>query len=250
MRNYIIFSILVIVGLVLLVLQTNLTTANTFWYNTLGNVANTLLVGGTLSLLYNIFVKNSEDENLMRMMKISFSIHDSGLRQILTNSSDYKFSGLLIKSESFVAIMNDGLRWVGNHSPELEQRFNKASTNTEFFLVDPNSRFCEALAIKTNVTLLDLQNKIKQTVSLIESTYQRSSQRGKLCIYLMKNYPTQSIFMTEDKIVTTPYQVASGRNTIPLFEYDIQENRKTIAFHISNDVENVRRESQTYVSKP
>lgn len=250
MRKYVIFSILIIFGLLLLLAQTNIEDKNSFWYITIGNIANTFLVGATLSLLYQLVLKNEEDEHLMKMLKISFSVHDSGLRQILTNSADYRFSPLLNSSTNFIAIMNDGLRWAGNYSVDLEQRFNRDGTTTEFYLVDPDSEFCKALAAKTDVNLIDLQNKIKQAKSLIETTYDRTSKKGILKIYYLKNYPTQSIFLTETKVVVTPYQTASGRNVIPLFEYEYTDNKRSIGYHISTDVENIRRESFLVFSRP
>lgn len=249
MRKYVIFSILIIAGLLLLLGQSNIDDKNSFWYITVGNIANTFLVGATLSLLYQLVLKREEDNHLMKMLKISFSVHDSGLRQILTNSADYKFSPLLQSSNSFVAVMNDGLRWVGNHSVEIEERFDKAGTVTEFYIVNPDSDFCKALAAKTEVKLEELQNKILQTKRLIESTYERSKKKGNLKIYHLKNYPTQSIFIADEKIVVTPYQTASGRNVIPLFEYEYNENKKSIGFHITNDVENMRKESTVVYEK-
>lgn len=248
MRAYIILSILIISGLLLLLFQTSFT-PNTFPYNTVGNIANTFLVSGTLSLLYNIFYKKEDEANLLKMLKISFSVHDSGLRQILTNSSDYKFSNLLQNSDKFIAVMNDGLRWVGNHSTLLEERFSKKGSLTEFYLADPESEFCKSLATKTEISLADLQAKITQTVKLITTTYERSTKKGDLKIYYLKNYPTQSIFLTEDKIVVTPYQVASGRNVIPLYEYEYKEGKKSIGYHISTDIENVRIESKLIEDK-
>ncbi|MGN7722286.1 hypothetical protein [Chitinophaga sp. 22620] len=248
MKNYIIFSVLIIIGLTLLLLQTK-ALPNSFWYNTLGNVSNTMLVGGTLSLLYNLLIKKDDENNLMQMLRISFSVHDSGLKQILTNSADYRFSDLLGSAELFVAVMNDGLRWIGNHSPDIEQRFNRKGSMTEFFFVDPQGVFCDPLAKKTDVTLAHLQQKIDQTISLINSTYDRSQKQGSLRVYYLKNYPTQSIFLTEDRIIVTPYQIASGRNIIPLFEYEYKVGNKSIGYHISNDIENVRRESQLIVDK-
>ncbi|MBK9730022.1 MAG: hypothetical protein IPO83_01835 [Chitinophagaceae bacterium] len=110
--------------------------------------------------------------------------------------------------------------------------------------MDPETEFCISLATKTGIQVQDLQNKIHQTVKLLTTTYDRSSKKGKLNIYYLKNYPTQTIFLTEDKIVVTPYQVASGQNVIPLFEYDYNENKKSIGYHISTDIDNVRIESK------
>lgn len=242
MKKFAIIAILIIIGLLLLLWQTNIK-VNSFLYFMVGNVANTLIVGATLSLLYQFFQKEDDEKNLLRMLKISFSVHDSGLRQIMTNSADYKFDALLKNYSKFVAVMNDGLRWTGNHSVQLEERFAKNGTETEFYFVDPESDFCKALGKKTDVTNENLKNKILQTVELIKTTYNRSEKKGILRIYFLKNYPTQSIFLTEDKIIVTPYQIASGRNIIPLFEYELNNNKKSLAFHIANDLDNVKKES-------
>jgi hypothetical protein len=245
MRSYIIFSVLIIAGLLFHLIQTT-AKANSFWYNTFGNVANTLLVGGTLSLLYNSLIKKSEETKMLTLLQISSSVRNSGLLQIKTNSADYRFAKLLHSAKKFSAVMNDGQRWVGNHSQEIEERFNKVGTLTEFFFVDPNGDFCSSLAIKVGASKESLQEKIRQTISLIESAYERSSQEGILRIYFLKNYPTQSIFLTEKKVVVTPYRVASGRTIIPLFEYSIEKEKNSIGYRIWEDIENLRKESQFY----
>lgn len=61
---------------------------------------------------------------------------------------------------------------------------------------------------------------------------------------MLKNYPTQTIFLSEDKVVITPYQTASGRNIIPLYEYDYVENKTSIGYYIASDVKNIREESR------
>ncbi len=179
----------------------------------------------------------------MTAFNISTAIKKSGLVDIKTDSAQFDFSDIILGSEKFVAIMNDGLRWVGNNSPRLETRFNKRSSITDFYFVNPQSDFCKALANKTNVSLDSLKNKIFQTIELLESTYNKSEKKGSLRIFFLKNYPTQSIFYTENTVIVTPYQTSSGRNIIPLFVYHYKENIDSIGTYLHNDLQNVRLES-------
>lgn len=139
--------------------------------------------------------------------------------------------------------MNDGLRWVGNNSPFLEKRFNRKNTETELYLVNPESDFCKALANKTSISHDDLRIKINQTVSLIEATYKKSEKKGQLRVYYLKNYPTQTLFYSEDRVIVTPYQTSSGRSIIPLFEYEYEDGDISIASHLFEDLKRVRQES-------
>ena len=243
-KYYSILISLLAVGLALFLIQAAWCTVGGFWYSAVGNIASALLIGGTLSLLHQILLKVDEERKLITIFNISTAIKESGLTNMKTDSSQYHFHDLIIHSEEFIAIMNDGLRWVGNHSPALEERFNKKGTTTEFYLVNPDSDFCKALALKTSTELVFLQEKILQTIGLLESTYNKSSRSGVLKIYLIKNYPTQSIFYTENTVVVTPYQTSSGRNTIPLYEYHYKKGVNSIGQHLHNDLQNVRQESQ------
>ena len=120
---------------------------------------------------------------------------------------------------------------------------NRKNTATEFFLVNPDSDFCKALANKTDKAIEDLKNKIEQSISQIESIYNKTEKKGNLRIYLLKNYPTQTLFYADDTVIVTPYQTSSGRSIIPLYEYEYNDGDTSIASHLFNDLELVRKES-------
>lgn len=115
----------------------------------------------------------------------------------------------------FSAIMNDGLRWVGNNTLYWRNDLIRQNTETKLFIVNPQSDFCKALANETSIQIDKLTNKINQTINLIESTYNRSQKKGSLKIYYLKNYPAQTLFYSEDRVIITPYQTSSGRSIRP-----------------------------------
>lgn len=243
--NILIIALLVVVGLACYLIQAHINpTTYPEWHTAIGNIGSAVLICGLLTLFQNLITKHMEDANLRHLLGISESIKESNLKTILTDSSKYNYHDIVTRSITFCAILNDGLRWVGNNSPALEKRFSKSNTSTEFFLVDPDGCFCQALAMKTIKNVPDLQSKIMQSVSQLESTYNKTDKRGELKIYFLKNYPTQSLFYSDYSVIVTPYQVSSGRTTIPLFEYVYEEGHKSIASHLFEDLERVRNESK------
>lgn len=243
-RYYSIVITIIVIGLFLFLVQAKWCDPNGFWYSATGNIASAILICSIISLLDHIIRKNEEDKRLADLFGISLSIKESGLKNILIDSADYHYHDLIVKAERFAVIINDGRRWVGNHSNALEKRFDKNGTITEFFLVNPDSDFCKALNLKTYVDGQDTPDvKISHTISLLRSTYEKSHKLGELKIYYLKNYPTQTLFYTEDTVIVTPYQTSSGRAIIPLYEYHYDPSVKSIASHLHEDLIRVRQES-------
>lgn len=243
-KYYSIVITIIVISLGLFLVQAKWCTANTFWHTAIGNIASAILICGIISLLEHIIIKKIDDAKLANLFKLSSSVVESGLSEILTNSQDYHYHNLIVSSYEFSGILNDGRRWIGNHSDALEERFNKKGFSTEFYFVNPDSDFCKALAQKTDLPGQDTPDvKIKQSISMLKSTYYRSSRQGLLHIYYLKNYPTQTLFYTENTIVVTPYQTSSGRATIPLYEYHYKKDKPSIGTHLYDDLQRVRDES-------
>lgn len=237
-------SILIILGLVCYFVQTKIPIQTNPGLNTIfGNLGSAVLICGLLNLLQDLITKKYDDDRLRELLGISLSIKQSLLKTILTDSSEYNYKDIIMKSINFHAIMNDGLRWIGNNSAFLEKRFSKKATMTEFYLVNPEGMFCPALALKTEKEVCDLQSKIKSSVDQIEATFNRSKRQGTLRIYYLKNYPTQTLFYSDDSVIVTPYQTSSGRSIIPLYEYKYIKGEQSIASHLFGDLKNVREES-------
>ena len=236
-------AILVIVGLVLFLAQSYWLKQNTFSYNAVGNIASAAVIGGLLSLIQQAILRKDEEQNLLKLFGISNSIKESGIEEIMTDSHDYAYRDMILKSKELHIIMNDGRHWVETNSPSLEIRFGLQGTLTEMFLVDPESDFCKALAKKTGYMIEDLKSKIQMSIKLLNDAYEKSAKKGDLKIYYLKNYPTHTLFYSEDTIIETPYQTASGRNIVPLYKYNYTRGKTSIGDYLFKDLQNVQAES-------
>lgn len=243
-RYYVIFSILCLMGILLLWVRAGYIDNTSLWYTMIGDLASAFLICGAVSILQEIFTNDESYRKIMNLFKVSEAVKASGLTDIKTDSNDYNFKDLIRNSENFYTIMNDGLRWVETNSPALVDRFSHKGYSTEFYFVDPEGAFAPALATKTKRELQSLKEKIKQSVQTIIDTYERSRKQGVVKIYYLKNYPTQSLFYTDNTVIVTSYQTSCGRNIVPLYEYRYSKRETNIAKYLYNDLDNVRNESK------
>jgi hypothetical protein len=244
MLHYIVFITLVVIGLMLTLIQEKLGTGSA-WYPYLTQISSSLLAGGVISILYKAFVDRHADRNLKTLLRIHESINEAGLEEVRMDSRMYNFTEFLERSDSVSVVLNDGLRWVGQYSVDLEKRFGRKGASTEMFVVDPRGPFCAALARKTDMSVEELASKIQQTVLLLKTTYERSSQLGALRIYYLKNYPTHAVFASEDRVIITSYQISGGRHTVPLYIYRVNTNNRGYAATVLHDLDCARQEAKT-----
>lgn len=241
-NKYIIWTIFIIAALALFLLAGYINSA--LWKDVVKSVAAALLISGTFSVLHSVIEKREEESYFANLFAISSSIKDSGLLNIKTDSKEYSFKPVLKKSQKFAAIMNDGRTWVNQYYTDLIERVNTAGTETEFFLVDPEGLFIPALAKKTDYNEDKLKEKIGECIELLKKLYDESDKKGSLAITYLKNYPTQSLYYADDEVVVTPYQVACGRNKVPVYVYSYKSGHETIGDFWVKDLRNVRAESR------
>jgi len=242
MRGYIIASILIIVGLIAIAYKGTLP-ATDWKLPYLTELSSALLVGGLLSVLFKLFQDKESENELRRMLRIHDSVDELGLVEIVPESQGYNFTLAIEESDHLSVVMNDALRWVGNNTVSLQNRLSRKGKTTEVFVVDPDSSFVDSLAAKTGITKEDLQKKIKETWKRLEEIYNSSEKKGTLKIYRLKTYPTRSMFLTEDTLIETPYQVASGRANIPVYVYRKVARHDSPYGFASHDVDAIRNES-------
>ncbi|SDX22545.1 hypothetical protein [Lysobacter enzymogenes] len=245
MRIYIIASIMIIIGLVVIAYGGALD--QTSWQKPyLSEVSSALLVGGLLSLLFKIFQDKETNSTLRRLLRIHDSVDELGLVEILPEVQGYNFTEMLEDSDQLFVVMNDGQRWVGNYATSLCKRFSKKST-TEFFTVDPASSFVDTLAKKIGSDPAALRSKIEDSWKRIQVAYENSEKKGSVVIYSIETFPTRSIFLTEDCLIETPYQTAAGRAKIPLFKYRrVARSDSPFSFAL-NDVQQLRKEAKKVI---
>jgi hypothetical protein len=234
-------AVLMLLGLVCITVKQRLGTDSQL-APYLSDISSAFLASGLLSMLFKVLEEREFQRNLRHMLGVHDSIEERGLVRILPEVQAFNFAELIEDADSLAVVMNDGQRWIGNHSVALQARFSKDST-TEFFSVDPDSSFIESLARKTGGTAAELKLKIEKAWLLLEDAYEKSTKKGRLKIYKLKTFPTKTIFLTEKLLIETPYQTASGRAQIPVFAYEKNARNDSIYEFVSRDIESVRKEA-------
>lgn len=78
MRTYIVFSLMIIFGLIVILVQLNTPTTD-YFYPFWRQISGVLLIGGTISLLFKIFVDRENRDFILKSLGIHKSIEEIGL---------------------------------------------------------------------------------------------------------------------------------------------------------------------------
>ena len=248
MKEYIVFSVVAIVGLLCIVWSQSLDSTNEL-VPFLDAVSSTLLMGGVLGVLYKKFVDGLHYKEIKRLLKVHDAIDDSGLLEFHPKVNEFNYTKIINEAKELTIVVNDGLSWIKHHANDLRNRFNQ-DTKTILFKLDPNSEFIPAFANKVNYTSNDYKSKLDTARVELLKLYDESTKKGTLEIHLLKNFPTHSLYLTEKQLIITPYQMSSKRLNIPVFVYDAEDKSKRVVKDIYEDLEHCFEEGKKiYPSK-
>lgn len=242
MNTYTVALIFIILGLLSLVFKhyfSDVSPAILYF----DDLAGVFLVSGLLSFLFKTFVDKENEQNLRRLFRIHDSVDELGLVEVMPGSQGYDFTEMIEKSTNLSVVINDGKHWIGNNTVALRDRFSKAGI-TEIFTVDPESSFVSTLADKVSLKEDELKKKIHDSWKLLKDTYNESERIGTFRIYRLGTYPTRTIYMTEETLIETPYQVASGRVNIPLYIFRNVPRDDSLYAFAKRDLEFIREEAK------
>jgi hypothetical protein len=239
-RTYLIFSIIALSGLALLAVSQQLgSTDNQTAKAFLEEASGLFLISGILSILYKKFIDENQHGEIKQLLKIHNSLDESGFLEYHSKHNEYKFSDLINNSDSLTIVLNDGLGWIKLYAGDLRERFKKRNTTTTFYQIDPDSEFVLAISKKVSCSPDDYKKKLEAAKTELTKLHQEGN-KGKLEIYRIKTFPTNSIFMTEDKLIITPYTMASTRGTVPVFVYSSAPD-KGVSKVITEDLNNLKK---------
>jgi hypothetical protein len=243
--RYVVFSVLVIGGLLMIVWKQSLGSQN--WaYPYLDQLAVTLLVSGVLGVLHSAYVDRENDSRFRKLFRIHDTIEEAALTEILLDHGAYNYTKMIEESQYLGVVLNDGQRWVGNNAVKLTEFFSIKGKEMEFFVTDPDGLFVAPLAQKTDYTSQALQEKIHRSCARLIESFEISEKKASLKIYFLKNYPVQSIFLTDKILLLSTYQTSSGRTNPPHLVFEKEENKDCVYLFTEHDIKNLKSESKIH----
>jgi len=243
-KSIISFSILAISGLVLTVIADRL---NAGWgKDALSSLADTLLVVGLLSVIYEFFLRQEilgmvrarvdrlelsittemkgiekaireENSFIQSYINLSESIKTLGLSLVAPSSSKFDYSELFNGQSTLYIVMNDGRTWASFHSASLARRFKDPSKKTVFIVIHKESPFLHVLSEKVKSTREGLQLKIAETIQNLANY--AGTNVSCLEVYGHHLPTTYSLVLNDDVAVLTPYPMAEKAEDIPAYVY-------------------------------
>jgi hypothetical protein len=194
----------------------------------LQTIATTLMVAGTIGLIFQFITTremmkaiNVASITIEKQFKVFKNMSEMGLVDVYYNNKDFSFDEILLNSRLFIAIMNDGRRWIGNHYELLRRRMLTPNLKTIFILQHPKSEMIQILARKMECTPNFLCEKIQGTVKELFSFEKDSNHE--LGVYGHQLFNVYALFISEEFAAFTPYYISFGRRSVPIFVFQKQK---------------------------
>ncbi len=212
----------------------------------LETMATTLMVAGTIGLFFQSIALNEIMAIIERHFKVFKGVNEVGLNDIHADDKDFAFDDMLLSSRELTIVMNDGRRWVGRHSDLLRKRLSYPYYKTTFIFQHPESDMINILAKKTQHPPIYIQEKIEGTVKELHSFERNESHELKT--YGHELYNVYALFISEDFAAYTPYNIAYGRYTVPIFVFKKQRTESQYDM-LQKDAHNVIKLSKELLPK-
>jgi hypothetical protein len=177
--------------------------------------------------------------DIRRDTSIKDSIDRFGLAEVFVDASEYKFREIIEGSTKLTISMNHGMTWLSQKAEYFKARFSSRDKLTYFIFSDPNGSASESIAKKEGKTKEALNQRVEEAIKIIIAAG-GTQQNAK--IFLQPFYTCQTIILTEDIAIATPYCNSSGRYTVPLFVYQ-DKGENSYFKQISTDILELIKES-------
>lgn len=223
LKHIIVFLCLLIGCLGLIVAATSFLAPSSFWHDIAMALISSLTVASILGLIYEYFLRedimkmnDASSEKVIEKISVEYISQKLGLSGIFQNANTYEYSDFLLGAKCITVLMNDGRTWVSNHESDIEDRLNMSGFKTRFLLINPESPFLPALALKIGTTEMALAQKIRETTDTLIS---HCGDNADLEIYY-HNFPTSfCLYMCGEYARLVTYPMARKADKVPLFEF-------------------------------
>lgn len=149
-------------------------------------------------------------------------------------------------SKKSISVLIHGRTFISTHKDSIISRFNKKGFETKFFFVDPDSRYLDMVARKTNRIVEELRRNINESVNTLIDEYQKSKKWGTLYVYYMELPPMQAVYIFDDQIIECKYYSSTKKG--PFSYVIIHKNEGYIGKGFTKDCKDLESESKCVFS--
>jgi hypothetical protein len=233
------------------------TNQDTVFYAILPAITNLLFISGLLLILLGIGVKYELSQLSQQLKETVTSTHKQfydkfelsnlakecekiGLVKIEDDSSNHRYDEILVNPKNLVVVLNDGRTWTSQHRDRLRRRFEDPSKETTIFLCHKDSNMIPVLARKGSVDINTIQNRILETVHMLEQLKTSDTTLEILGHHLFNPF---SLVLSDEEALFTPYFLSRGGRTRPMFHFHETENPNFYK-DLEKDIEMLRKDAE------
>ncbi|MET3368459.1 UNVERIFIED_CONTAM: hypothetical protein ABIE34_001699 [Jeotgalibacillus campisalis] len=165
----------IIIGIVLVMVGANISSASPYWSNVLTSLGTAILTASVIGIVYESLQKEVLAGDIKKIFGISQSMQSSGWQSSTEADDRDKIVEFFKASEIAVAPL-DPEEWYRNHSYSLLNAVAKRKTKLTLWIPEfDEESLAEVLIIQSDITLNELSDRVSRFVNRIENDWNKAT---------------------------------------------------------------------------
>lgn len=187
------------------------TVEDTRYQTLIYSISSALLSIGVVGLAYELFLRRSVSEELLRLVGVERSVVQHSLKEI-ARAGELDWPEILEPASSIWILVSDPGPWIRQHWQHLVRGGTDRPIELELIVPDPSGSWIEGIASSRGLSAAELTTSIRQALRIVEENWKSASDRGELhvgssvSVRLVDKYPTSTIVWAGSTLVVISFR--------------------------------------------
>lgn len=175
------------------------------------SISSALLSIGVVGLAYELFLRRSVSEELLRLVGVERSVVQHSLTQI-GRAGDLDWPSILEPATSIWILVADPGPWIRQHWQNLVRGGADRPIELELIMPDPSGSWIDGIASSRGLSSAELTTSIRQALRIVEENWKSATERGELhhgssvSVRLVDRYPTSTVVWAGSALVVVSFR--------------------------------------------
>lgn len=212
----------------------------------INEAASAILIAGIFSVINEKFLKESLIDLVLSKVNLKTHIDSKGIKEIHTDISNINYKQMINDSKHSIDIIHIyGRTWTNTFYDELKDKLKNSKCKIRFILLNPESKYVEALAEYYEITKDEMIKRITESLKQLKKL--QANKQSQLEIYLHNGNPSSCIYKFDNTLVSIQNKMSKEKcKTLPIIICRKTDSETDYYNTITRDIEDLISESTLY----
>jgi hypothetical protein len=216
------------------------------------NIVIALLAGTGAGLVFELFIRKDQGEEILNLVNLRKQIVDSGIKEYYPDFRDIDLNSRMRSAKAIDIYFTYGRTLINRIFPTLEERMKDPNVKLNIYFCSEENPFLEGLGslwgkygdLYNKASLIKKIQEVKRALlDLIGKLDKRGELKAQVKIYGLKYHPsTYSFYRFDNEIILCPTKLTEEKNYRPISIIVSKQNENDIYHWCLGELEYIRKQ--------